>query len=44
MDVLGEGDHRVVVGDVKHAMFGHLGTQGLRVEHGLLQALARRGR
>jgi hypothetical protein len=39
MDVFGEGGHRVVVGDIKDAMFGHLGTQRSRVEHGFVQAL-----
>src|SRR4051812_4772416 len=39
VDVLGEGGHRVVVGDVQNAVLGHLGTQRTRVGDGFLQPL-----
>src|SRR4029077_4146935 len=39
VNVLGEGGHLVVVGDIENAVFGHLRTERARVGDGFLQAL-----
>ena len=39
VDVLGEGGHLAIVGDVENAILGDFGTQGSGVGDGFLQAL-----
>lgn len=39
MDVVREGRHLVVVGDIEHSMLGHLGAQRPGVGDGLLQSV-----